>query len=237
MGQSVKARYWCGILYPENMIPDWRDQISRILENPICYCVHDKDTISDHVEDRKEHVHVMNCYNGPTTAKKVLSDFQKLSLPGKSCISTVEDIVNVKRMYDYLIHDTDDCRKKGKHLYDKSERIELNNFDIGSFEQLSVQEKNDMSLELTQYIIVNEITNFFDFMFLVVSEFDSRYYEVAKSNSSYYERFIRGLYLKKEDSRKKALEQAQIKVNKAIRRNAKKYAATKFPSGGRGEQS
>ena len=189
MGQSVKARYWCGILYPENMISDWRDQISRILENPICYCVHDKDTTSDHVEDRKEHIHVMNCYNGPTTAKKVLKDFEKLSLPGKSCISTVEDIVNVKRMYDYLIHDTDDCRKKGKHLYDKSERIELNNFDIGAFEQLSVQEKNDMSLELTQYIIVHEITNYFDFMYLVLSEFDTRYYEVAKANSSYYELF------------------------------------------------
>ena len=195
MGQSVKARYWCGILYPENMIPDWKDQIARILQNPICYCVHDKDTLSDHVEGRKIHIHVMNCYNGPTTAKKVISDFDKLSLPGKKCVSTVEDIINVKSMYDYLIHDTEDCRKKNKHLYDRSERIELNNFDVGQFEQLSAQQKNDMSLELTQEIILRQITNYFDFIYFVLSEYDASYYEIAKSNSGFFERFIRGLYL------------------------------------------
>lgn len=195
MSQSTKARYWCGILYPENMIEDWQDKISYILQNPICYCIHDKDTISDHVEDRKVHVHVINCYNGPTTYKKVMADFDKLSLPGKHCISTVEDLINIKKMYDYLIHDTDECRKKGKHLYDKSERIELNNFDIGAFEQLSAQQKNDMSLELTQDIILHQITNYFDFIYYVLSEYDASYYEVAKSNSGYFERVIRGFSL------------------------------------------
>lgn len=230
MGQSLKARYWCGILYPENMIPDWKEQIARILQNPICYCVHDKDTLSDHVEDRKEHVHVMNMYNGPTTAKKVMADFDKLSLPGKKCISTVEDIINVKKMYDYLIHDTEDCRKKGKHLYDKSERIECNNFDIGRFEQLSAQEKNDMSMELTQDIILNQFTNFYDFLYYVLSEYDVTYYEIARSNSAYYERLMRGLYLKTEEKKKKEIEKARRQEVKSIVRNKKKLAASCFPS-------
>lgn len=34
------------------------------------------------------------------------------------------------RYYDYLIHDTDKCRKLGKHQYDPSERITGNGFDI-----------------------------------------------------------------------------------------------------------
>lgn len=230
MGQSLKARYWCGVLYPENMIPDWKDQIGRILQNPICYCVHDKDTLSDHVEDRKEHVHVMNMYNGPTTAKKVMKDFDKLSLPGKTCISTVEDIINVKSMYGYLIHDTEDCRKKGKHLYDKSERIECNNFDIGRFEQLSQQEKDDMSMELTQDIILNQFTNFFDFLYYVLSEYDITYYRIARSESAYFERTIRGLYLKTEEQKKKQLEKERRQQVKSIVRNKKKLAASCFPS-------
>ena len=55
-------------------------------------------------------------------------------------------------MYNYLIHDTEDSRKKHKHQYDKSERITGNNFDIGSYEQLSVDEKNSILVELEKLI-------------------------------------------------------------------------------------
>ena len=40
---KVKVRYWWGILYPENMIENWKDQIEDVLQLPFCYCVHDKD--------------------------------------------------------------------------------------------------------------------------------------------------------------------------------------------------
>ena len=40
---KVKVRYWWGILYPENMIENWKDEIEDVLQLPFCYCVHDKD--------------------------------------------------------------------------------------------------------------------------------------------------------------------------------------------------
>ena len=38
-------------------------------------------------------------------------------------------------LYNYLIHDTDSCRKQGKYLYKVEDRICGNGFDIGLYEQ------------------------------------------------------------------------------------------------------
>ena len=66
-----------------------------------------------------------------------------LSAEGKKAINKCEAVVGIRNVYDYLIHDTEDCRKKGKEQYDPSERITGNNFDIGAYEQLGTAEKNE----------------------------------------------------------------------------------------------
>ena len=71
---------------------------------------------------------------------------------GKKAINKCEAVVGIRNVYDYLIHDTEDCRKKGKEQYDPSERITGNNFDIGAYEQLGTAEKNEMFLEMGQAI-------------------------------------------------------------------------------------
>ena len=71
-----------------------------------------------------------------------------LSAEGKKAINKCEAVVGIRNVYDYLIHDTEDCRKKGKEQYDPSERITGNNFDIGAYEQLGTAEKNEMFLEM-----------------------------------------------------------------------------------------
>ena len=75
-----------------------------------------------------------------------------LSAEGKKAINKCEAVVGIRNVYDYLIHDTEDCRKKGKEQYDPSERITGNNFDIGAYEQLGTAEKNEMFLEMGQAI-------------------------------------------------------------------------------------
>ena len=35
---SVKARYWWAVLYQENMVDGWRDNIEELLQLPYAYC-------------------------------------------------------------------------------------------------------------------------------------------------------------------------------------------------------
>ena len=37
-----KARYWVAIMYPENMLDNWEDEISGKVQVPFAYCIHDK---------------------------------------------------------------------------------------------------------------------------------------------------------------------------------------------------
>lgn len=218
---NTKAKYWVGVLYIENMIPSWETDIGDILQLPYCYCIHDKDTLSDHIEDRKTHVHIIIAFNNTTTYKNALNTFDRLSAPGKRAINTCEQVINIKQMYDYLIHNTETCKKKGKHLYDVKERISGNNFDIGSYEQLSQQEKDDMCKHLYDEIVYHQFSNYYDFCVYVMSTYDASYFAILKSNSGFFERVIRGLYLRQEQARKFSQDQA-LEESKKEKKNAKR---------------
>lgn len=199
-----KAKYWTAILYPENMIPDWKDQIDSLLLVPFCYCIHDKDLLKEKGEERKTHVHIILAFSNTTTYNYVFRLLSKLFLPDRCAIPNgrLEVVASVKRMYDYLIHNTDDCRKKRKHLYDISERISGNNFDIGIYEQYSLEEKHLAVRELSKLIIDNFICNYTDFYIFVDQNYEEKIYvDVIKSYSSHFERLTRGNWQKMCSSR------------------------------------
>lgn len=197
---AEKARYWVGVLYPEAMIDDWQDELSNKVQVPFEYCIHDKCLNKDGTP-RKEHVHLMLVFPNTTTYKHAYSVFEGLSADGKSALNKIERVINVRHMHDYLIHDTEDSRKKKKHLYDVSERVAGNNFDIGSYEQLSMSDKNRMVKELCDLIYENQITNFADFYAYLISNFDDEYFELLRSYSGLFERLIKGCYQRTETER------------------------------------
>lgn len=193
----VKARYWQAIMYPENMIDDWKDRICELFQLPFCYCVHDKDI--DKKEDaRKEHVHIILVYGNTTTEKSALKVFKCLEKDGLSAIPNdkIQQVNSIRNAYDYLIHDTEDSRAKGKYQYEKSERICGNGFDIGQFEQISLSQKNDMAMELCNLIIDKVYSNFADFYCDVISNYDTSYFEVLKSYSGLFERLTKANWQK-----------------------------------------
>lgn len=198
MPKITKARFWTGVLYPENMRTDWEIAIGDVVQYPYAYCKHtrDKDSKSEH---RKDHVHLLLAFPNTTTYQHALSVFGLLSAEGKKAINKVEACVSVRNVYDYLIHDTETCKKQGKELYDPSERITGNNFDIGAYEQLGTAEKNEMFLELGETIRDHGFTNYMDFYSYVVDNFDDmNYIEVMRAYSSHFERLTRGNHHKWE---------------------------------------
>ena len=197
-----KARYWCAVLYPENMREDWEAVIGDVLGVPYAYCYDDKDMLAKYKakkeleghDSRKLHVHCIIAYANTTTYNAVYNLFLRLSRPGCKCLAWVEPVLNVRSMYEYLIHNTETARKMGKYQYDPSERITGNNFDIGSFEQFSKADKLAMSKEICQAIIDNNITNFADLYIYIVNNYNNEYFELLQVSSGFYARLIDGMY-------------------------------------------
>lgn len=191
-----KARYWVAVCYQENMRPDWRDSIYDLVQVPFAYCEHDKDTDSES-EHRTDHVHIILAFNNTTTYKHAMSVFSTLNAEGRKSVNTCFAVLNIRRMYNYLIHDTADCKKKKKYLYDPSNRITGNGFDIGSYEQLSISEKNEILRDLCNVIIREGFCNFGDFYIYVMNNYaDSNYFDLLKSYSGLLERLTKSNWQK-----------------------------------------
>ncbi len=194
MAKIEKARFWAGVLYPENMREDWKEDIGDILQHPYAYCVHtqDRDSKSEH---RKDHVHLIVAFPNTTTYKHALNVMGLLSAEGKRAINKCEAVVGIRNVYDYLIHDTEDCRKKGKELYTKEERVTGNGFDIGAYEQLGIAEKNEMFVEMSEAIREHGFTNYMDFYEYVADTYEEMgYIEVMRCYSGHFERLTKGNY-------------------------------------------
>lgn len=183
-----KNKYWCGILYPENMIEGWKDGIGDILQVPYAYCIHDKDLTNESNEQRKVHLHLIIAFPNTTTQKHALDVMKGL---GASAINTCKPVNNIRHMYNYLIHDTEDSRKKKKHLYDKEERITGNNFDIGSYEQLDQETKDRMMFELEDMLLDEVYTNYMIF-YREVAKKGNEYRRIVSSHSGHFYRLIQG---------------------------------------------
>lgn len=193
---ASNARFWTAVLYPENMLEDWETDIGDIVQLPYAYCKHDTDTDTQSVH-RKDHVHIILAFPNTTTFNHAKSVFDLLSAPGKVALNTIQRCINIRASYNYLIHDTETCRKKSKYLYDSSCRITGNNFDIGAYEQLDLNIKNEMLKELCDMIIREGFINFGDFYMYVVSTLeDFNYFDLLKTYSGLLERLTKSNYQK-----------------------------------------
>lgn len=218
-----KARYWMAILYPENMVDNWQDSISSLLQVPYCYIIHDKDLCRDG-EQRKVHVHIMIALANTTTYGAALSIFKTLQAPDRPSPIPNDEIRQVRfvrNVYDYFIHNTEESRKLNKHLYQASDRHCGNGFDIGSYEQLGQAEKDQMLLSITDFIFDHNIENFADLVYHVRNSFDDEYFSIVKSNANYFQALTRGVFHQMERNRKDK-ETKRQEYQLAITRHHKK---------------
>lgn len=195
----ISAKYWEAILYPENMLPHWKEIIDDVIQVPFAYCVHDKDPHIDKSTGetiKKIHVHLFIAYNNVTTLNQILKLCNKLSLPGKKCCSVAEEVVSPLHAYDYLIHATKKAQEQGKYLYPENERILGNNFDIHFIANEDEHEKCIKVQQLTELIIQNKITNYVDFVNAVFNSYDDSYFHLQEIKCNYFEKLIKGNYNK-----------------------------------------
>lgn len=194
-GGGGDGKYIECLLYPENMIADWELEIDHILQLPFCYCVHNKDINTDN-QGRKEHVHLILVFNNTTTLKHAQNICNRLSLPDKfACPLKPQAVIDIKYAYNYLIHDTNNARAKGKFQYSPDCRISGNGFDISVYETRSAIDTNKILKELEQICLNPAMMNFKRVVEYALANLDDSHMEVLRSNSGYLERITKGNYL------------------------------------------
>ena len=97
---TAKARYWSAIMYPENMIDTWQQDIAQLLEFPFAYCIHDKDLNGE----RKTHVHIILALPNTTTFKAVVSLFVRLQKDGCCAFPSQQHLTAQKVQYQSYYH-------------------------------------------------------------------------------------------------------------------------------------
>lgn len=183
------------LLYPENMISGWEKDIDHIIQLPYAYCIHNKDVNNDN-EGRKCHVHLILVFKNTTTLKYAQSIANRLSIDGKkACPLKPQSCIDIRYAYNYLIHDTDNARSKGKFQYSKDCRITGNGFDIAVYETRSAVDTNKTLKKLEQICLNPAMMNFKRVVEYCLRELDDSEMEVLRSYSGYLERITKGNYL------------------------------------------
>lgn len=193
MAQDLKARFWVGILWNSSMVDDWQAKLEIVLQIPYCYIVHDKD-LTFHGDPKDMHTHIMVAYGNTTTEASVKSMFNELSKPGMQCCNKVFRVRGVKYMYDYLIHDTQQAKKDGKHLYLPSERHHGLGWDTDAFNQMQIVDKLKAVMEISQDIVNVGITTYSQLYQYVVTNYDLSYLEIMISYSGHFDRMVKGVW-------------------------------------------
>lgn len=214
------SRYWVGILYPENMRSDWQEEIASIVELPFAYCVHDKDLKNDG-DCAKTHVHIILAWPNTTTYKRAYTIFKMLEAPDlpedKDAVFSVKPIVSMQRLYDYLIHDTDDAKKKGKYQYSPDLRIEGNNFDIHFLSQTSQEEKAEALKEVLHICKEDSIFNLVVLLDRIEQETKrDLYFEAIRCNTGIVRLYLDGVYQRKSRAgffKKQDFEPVEVSKN------------------------
>ena len=146
-------------------------------------------------------MHLIVAFPNTTTYKHALNVMDLLSAEGKKAINKCEAVVGIRNVYDYLIHDTEDCRKKGKEQYDPSSVSRATTSTLVRMSSLARLRRTKCSWRWAK-LSEHGFTNYMDFYEYVVDTYDDmNYIEVMRAYSFHFERLTRGNHHKWEQGR------------------------------------
>ena len=178
-GQNVKKRNWTFLVYPESAPADWVSKLQATGLPVAISPLHDKD-INPDGEPKKAHYHVIVCYSGPTTYNVVLALTQSLGQP------IPKPLEQVRGMYRYFTH----MDNPEKYQYDSTGISCLNGFNIMDFVDMTRSEVLKIKLDLQAFIRSSNITEYADLMDNLQDGSNMDWYDVASSNTFFFEKYI-----------------------------------------------
>lgn len=170
---TKKSRYWQAIVYPESAPEDWKKILKDSAIPGFISPLHDKDKQPDGTL-KKPHFHVILIWDGPTTAKNAQETFE--SFGGVMQPIPIQSLTAATR---YLCHLDD----PDKYQYPTSHVESL--FGASYIEQIRKNADNTAELkEIFRYIRNNNITEFSDFVDMILAESLDEYFYIATKTST-----------------------------------------------------
>lgn len=160
-----KERYWTTIVYPESIKENWKEILQQTGLQIGISPLHEKD-INANGEQKKPHYHIMLCFNGPTTYKRV----EKITSEIGATIP--KRVISPIGMVRYFTHKDN----PEKAQYNEEDIKGINGFDYKEIDGLTASmeieyKKQIINLirnvkikeyqELVDYTIDNKLTDMF----------------------------------------------------------------------------
>lgn len=177
--KNVKKRNWAFIVYPDSLPDDWLELLQLTGLPCAISPLHDRDFNADG-EQKKPHYHVMVCYSGPTSYNVVRGLTEQLNAP------VPKPLESVRGYYRYLTH----LDNPEKAQYSDSDIALLNGFNISDFVELSKSEVLQYKKKLQDIIRQSGIYEYSDFMDMLLDSDMTTEYDVASSNTFFFEKYI-----------------------------------------------
>lgn len=188
MQKNVKKRNWAFVLYPESAPQDWKEQLQLSGLAGAISPLHDKD-INPTGEPKKPHYHVILIYGSPTTYNNVKAFTDKLNQP------IPQPLEQVRGYYRYLTHKDN----PEKYQYNEQDIQTINGFDISDFVEITKSEVNAMKDELLLIIKQRDCLEYCDFIDYVHENMDKAYFDVASSNTMFFNTYLKSRRYGKRD--------------------------------------
>ncbi|MGM0183541.1 replication protein [Enterococcus sp. AZ102] len=209
--KTTKARHFGFLLYPESIPDNWVEQLSSLGVSIAVSPLHDMDektdkskwTVHDVVKNgkhyKKPHYHVIYIARNPVTTESVRNKIKRKL--GNNSVAHLEIIDTIKGAYEYLTHESKDAKAKNKHVYDKSNILHLNDFDIDRYITLDETQKKELKIDLVYLVNDNGIVNFKELLaFIDLYKDDFKHInkrdliDILSSNSSFFRMVFDGNY-------------------------------------------
>lgn len=173
----LKKRNWGGVVYPESAPEDWKEILKL---KGITFAVsplHDKD-VNPTGESKKEHYHIILCFNGPTSSNVVNEIMSELNQP------IAIPLESVRGYYRYFTHQDN----PEKYQYNSSEIEHFNGFDVSDI--LNSFEVYQSLKEIQIIILENDIYEYVDLMDYLMANDMSELWNVACSHTLFLNTYI-----------------------------------------------
>lgn len=194
-----KSRYFTGILYPEHLSDDYLLKLESLGIPMAISPLHDKDKNKDGTY-KKAHYHFIYIANNPVTSNAVRNRIKRLfGANGASMVQIINS--SVKNTYLYLTHESKDAIAKKKHVYDASDIVTINAFDVDRYEAMTLENKRSYRSTLVEIIMEYRCMNIIDLKNIINLKRDEyelpssdKLDDVIKENASFFRLHFDGNY-------------------------------------------
>lgn len=176
-----KERYWTFLVYPESVEENWINILSETGLVVGISPLHDKDKNNDMEESQKKpHYHVLICFNGPTTYKRVakICESIKATIP-KRVLSPIGII-------RYFTHKDN----PEKYQYEENEIRGINGFDYKEFIGLSATQENAICIAVCKLIKNQGFKEYTKLVDYLIEEDLKDMFDMVKNKAYFFSTYI-----------------------------------------------